>query len=110
MENERQSEPGKKFDAGKPRYDLVPLDSLEAVAMVLAYGAQKYGERNWEKGMSWSRPFAACLRHLFAWFIGRDIDPESGQPHLAHAACNLFFLLAFANRKTGTDDRPKMTK
>ena len=59
---------GVKFDDGKTRYDLVPVELTEAVALILGDGAKKYGDRNWEKGMAWSRPFGALLRHLFAWW------------------------------------------
>jgi hypothetical protein len=96
---------GVKFDGDKPRHDLIAPEMLEGVAAVLAHGAGKYGERNWEKGLGWSRPFAACMRHLWAWWRGEDLDQESGLPHLDHAACNIMFLCAFAKRGTGTDDR-----
>lgn len=69
-------------------------------------GAEKYGERNWERGIAWSRVFAAALRHLWAWWRGENADPETGLPHLAHAACNLLFLLAYHRRQIGPDDRP----
>jgi hypothetical protein len=36
---------------------------------------------------------AAALRHLIRWWRGEKIDPDSGLPHLAHAACSIFFLL-----------------
>ena len=77
---------GRKDDSGKPRWDLLPFDALDDVAMVLAYGEAKYAPRNWEKGMAWGRLLAAALRHLAAWAAGRDVDDESGLPHLSHAA------------------------
>ena len=97
---------GVKHDAGKLRLDLLPTDALEAVARILTLGAAKYGERNWEAGMSWRRVDAALERHLFAWRRGEERDAESGEPHLAHAACCVLFLLAYAGRGVGLDDRP----
>lgn len=97
---------GKKFDEEKMRTDLLPVDALELMAMVLTEGAKKYGDRNWEKGMSWSRLYGACLRHLFAWHKGYDEDEETGLPHLAHAMCCIAFLLAYQLREIGKDDRP----
>ena len=97
---------GRKDDSGKARYDLIPPEFLEAVAQVLAFGATKYGERNWEKGMTWGRPFAAMMRHLWAWWRGEKADPETGFSHLWHAACCIAFLIAFEERGKGTDDRP----
>lgn len=99
---------GVKLDTGKPRTDLLPFDALLEVAMVLDYGAKKYAARNWELGMSWGRMLGACLRHLFAWARGVDVDDESGHHHLAHAACCALMLLALVRRNVGTDDRIKV--
>lgn len=97
---------GRKDDVGKARYDLTPPEVEDAIAVVLAYGAAKYGERNWEKGMNWGRPYAALRRHMAAWWGGEACDPETGMSHLHHAAANIAFLIAFEARGTGTDDRP----
>jgi hypothetical protein len=97
---------GVKFDADKARYDLIPPEIEEAIAQVLTFGAEKYGERNWELGMAWSRPYAALRRHMGAWWSGEDKDPETGMPHTWHASCCLAFIVAFEARAIGTDDRP----
>lgn len=103
---------GVKFDDGKCRDELLPPELEEAVAMVLAFGAKKYADRNWEKGMAWSRPYAAARRHLRNWFARRDYghgpgnDRDSGYTDLAHAATNIAFLLAYEARGIGQDDRP----
>jgi len=83
---------GCKFDAGKLRLDLIPPEVLYALGAVLSHGAQKYEPRNWEKGIHFSRVYAACLRHLLAFWDGIYTDPDSGLPHLWHALCNLVFL------------------
>jgi hypothetical protein len=98
---------GRKDDGGKARYDLIPPEFPESVAKVLAFGATKYGERNWEKGMKWSRPFAAMMRHMWAWWGGEANDPETGMSHLHHAACCIAFLVAYEERGIGEDDRAK---
>lgn len=97
---------GLKFDADKARYDLIPPEIEEAIAKVLTFGAVKYGERNWELGMKWGRPYAALRRHMAAWWSGEDKDPETGMPHTWHAACCIAFIVAFEARGIGTDDRP----
>jgi hypothetical protein len=104
-----QSE-GVKFDSDKPRYDLIPSELLEETAIVLTYGAVKYSERNWEKGMAWHRPFGALMRHMWAWWRGENTDPETGFSHLSHAACCIAFLVAYERRGIGVDDRHKTTK
>ena len=99
-------EHGHKADDGKLPYDLVPPDALEEIIKVLAFGAKKYAPRNWEKGMKWSRPFSALMRHMWAWWRGEHKDPETGISHLAHAGCCVLFLLAYEKRVLGEDDRP----
>jgi len=97
---------GRKDDAQKARMDLVPPEIIEAVAWVLTFGAGKYGQRNWERGMNWGRPYAALMRHMLAWWSGEENDPETGYPHTWHAACCLAFLITYQHRNIGTDDRP----
>lgn len=97
---------GVKFDEGKLPYHLLPPELLEGVSEVLQFGAHKYTARNWELGMDWSRPFAALMRHMWAWWRGENTDPETGFSHLWHAGCCIAFLIAFEQRGVGTDDRP----
>jgi hypothetical protein len=97
---------GVKFDGSKPRFDLLPPEMLFGVSDILAFGAAKYGDRNWELGMNWSRVFAALMRHMWAWWRGENLDAETGKSHLWHAGCCIAFLIAYEARKTGTDDRP----
>lgn len=97
-----------KHDKGKPRYDLIPPELLQEVAKVLTYGAEKYGERNWEEGFNWGRAYAALQRHLNVWWSGDGRDPETGESHLSHAACCLAFLISFEKRGTGKDDRNRI--
>ena len=98
-------EGGNHFDVGKTRYDLVPIDALEEEAKVWAYGAGKYGDGNWEKGIKWSRLFASTLRHLFQWWRGEDTDKESGLLHLAHVRCCVGMLIGLRNKRS-LDNRP----
>jgi hypothetical protein len=95
-----------KFDAGKLPLSLVPTDMLRAVARVLAFGAKKYKAWSWTAGKDWSRDYDAAMRHMVDWHDGIDLDPESGEPHLAHALCDLSFLLVSTLRGLGKDDRP----
>ncbi len=101
---------GRKDDTGKLPWDLLPGDALEEIVKVLDFGARKYAPRNWERGMAWSRPFAALMRHMWAWWGGQDKDPETGISHLAHAGCCLFFLLGYEKRRIGVDDRARISR
>jgi len=98
---------GRKDDQQKPRMDLIPPEAIDALSHVLTDGADRYGDRNWEKGMRWGRPFAACMRHLWAWWRGETTDPDSGRSHLWHALCCVAFLVAYEQRSVGEDDRPQ---
>lgn len=97
-----------KFDSSKPEPALLSPIFLEEVSKVLTYGKRKYFEHNWRKGFIWSRPLGAALRHIFSWMGGEDLDPETGISHLAHAACNLMFLIEFQKTNNGVDDRYKI--
>lgn len=95
----------KRADSGKTQYDLIPPDPLQQIADVFTNGAVKYGERNWEGGMAYSRVLNSMLRHVQAFRKGEDVDQESGLPHMAHVAANAIFLLEYANTHTECDDR-----
>lgn len=99
--------PAMKHDKEKLRYELIPPEFLEATAEGLTYGANKYSPGNWARGggLNHSRLFGALQRHLQAYWGGEDVDPESGNSHLSHAACMLAFLIAGVRRGLGKDDR-----
>lgn len=95
---------GMKFDGDKPRMDLL-LDgcpnALLRISDVLTFGAKKYAAHSWhtvEEGKS--RYKAALLRHMTAHAQGEVNDPESGLPHLAHAACCSLFILELEQRES----------
>lgn len=106
-EHDVASGTGVKHDQGKPRMSLVPQDALLATAEVFTFGAQKYADHNWAKGMRWCRLIDACQRHIAAFLNGEDTDKESGKSHLAHLSCDALMLLGLTIRNKGTDDRFK---
>jgi len=113
MLSERDPKPlteGTKHDGDKIRTDLYPVASFLGTCRVLTHGAKKYAARNWEKGIMFGRVYGALLRHLFAWWGGEDVDPESGEHHLDHAGCCMAFLQHYAKNPGSYatfDDRPK---
>lgn len=72
----------------KPRYDLVSPIALRRLAELLARGASKYGDRNWEKGIPLSRSYASLFRHMMQWAEG-DVTED----HLAAVMCNAMFIM-----------------
>lgn len=95
-----------RHNIGKSRYDLLPTFAQEQYARVMTYGAEKYSDRNWEKGMSWSSVAASLERHLQAFKRGEDFDPESGCLHVAHIICNAAYLAEYYDIYPEGDDRP----
>ena len=96
---------GAKNNAGKPPLSWIPRSAMIAEAEVLAFGAVKYARDNWRKGLLWSEVLDAALRHVYAFVDGEDVDQETGLSHLAHARCELGFLLEFLDTHPELDDR-----
>lgn len=76
-------------------YNLIPWDAMDAVARVYGFGASKYADHNWRKGYDWSLSIASAFRHMGAYAMGEDYDPESGELHPAHAVFHMLALLAW---------------
>lgn len=82
-----------KYDNGKVRMDLVPLECVESIAKVLTYGVKKYSDNSWQDLPDfWKRYKAALLRHLTAIDKGELIDEESGLFHIDQVLTNAMFL------------------
>ena len=95
----------KRFNAGKLRLDLISPFVKEQLANVLAFGAAKYGEKNYKNGLSWTSCSASMQRHIDAYLKGEDFDLESGEYHLAHVMANVSFLLEYYKIAPHCDDR-----
>jgi hypothetical protein len=117
------------------RFDLIPVGPLTMLAEHYGVGASKYADNQWRNGYEWSKMYAACMRHLTAWWAGFDYDvcsndPEgcqhvdtegrpfvairedacfnhTGSHHLAAVAWHAFAGLEFAERFPQHDDRYK---
>ena len=100
---------GVKHDQDKPKWYLLPWESVTEVVKVLTWGAKppKYSPSNWKsvKGCR-DRYLSAACRHISAWAMGERNDNESGYHHLAHAACCLLFLLWFELTGTPYPEEP----
>lgn len=99
---------GLRFNEGKRRFDLIPPDAMAALADLFTIGARKYAERNWERGMAYSKVIASLDRHWNDFKAGVDRDPETGCLHITHVVWNAMALLTFKLRGIGIDDRMKV--
>lgn len=97
---------GLRYNDGKLRFDLLPRYAMKELASVLTQGANKYAERNWERGMAWSTVLASMKRHIHAFETGEDFDRESGCLHMGHVVANATFLTEYYQIYPEGDDRP----
>lgn len=67
------------------RFDLLPPVALFKVAEVLAQGAEKYGDTNWEQ-IPVNDHINHALNHIFG-----HLGDDNSEEHLSHALCRLLF-------------------
>src|SRR6185437_14882194 len=91
----------------KPDMSLVPPVAILSEARVMQLGAAKYGPYNWRERTVSARVYtAAAMRHILQWQDGEDIDPESGESHLAHARACLAIIMDAQSIRKFNDNRP----
>lgn len=80
----------------RPQLTRLPFRALGAVAKVIESGDRKYAEGDWvlapQRGDG-RRDIDSALSHLAEWLNGKNVDEESGESPLAHAAARLLFVL-----------------
>jgi hypothetical protein len=87
---------GLKYDSEKLPWELLPLDALEGIVRVLAFGAAKYAPNSWQQVKDARRRYTAAMRrHQAAIDSGEEYDADSSLPHIYHVACNAMFLSWF---------------
>lgn len=79
------------------RFDLLPWPELTEVARLYGKGANKYEDRNWEKGYLASLSMAALMRHLTAFWGGENYDKETECHHLASVVFHALAMMRFTN-------------
>lgn len=70
---------------GKGRFDLISTIGLRRLAELYERGAQKYGDRNWEKGQPLGRYLDSAMRHLICL-----MECNKDEDHAAAVAWNAF--------------------
>lgn len=92
---------------GKGRFDLIPTIPLRRLAGLYERGAEKYGDRNWEKGQPLMRYIDSLLRHANCLLAGEPVED-----HAAAIAWNAFGfmhteeMIAAGRLPKELDDRP----
>lgn len=82
-------------------------DVLYLMGLAMLEGARKYGKHNWRAApVVASVYYDAINRHLWDYWEGRTIDPDSGVHHLAKAMADMHILLDAELQGTLIDDRP----
>lgn len=88
-----------------------PMSTVSAAVMAeigvaMLEGAAKYGRHNYRAvGVRASVYYDATLRHLFSWWEGEDIDPDSGMSHITKAITSLVVLRDAMIQEKVEDDR-----
>jgi len=98
---------GDRFNTGKLRWGLVSWKALAPMVQVLEFGAKKYDDWNWTKGLKYTEVCESLLRHVHAFMQGENNDPESKLTHVGHILCNAMFLSYMFLFKKVMDDRFK---
>ncbi len=75
-------------DPTKPALDLISPFAEERLGVWLGQAAQRYGARNWEKGMPVSRCFKSLKRH-----VNRFQQGKTDEDHLAAVMCNAMMII-----------------
>lgn len=87
----------------------VPAAVMAEVGLAMLEGALKYGRHNYRvSGVRASVYYDAALRHIFSWWEGQDLDPDSGAAlsHVTKAIASLVVLRDSMRQGMLTDDRP----
>ena len=93
---------------GVPYMRQLPLEGLAAGAAALEYGAMKYADRNWEKGLPWQQMIDSLKRHIDDFERRNDYDDGptgSGLHHVCMIMAGALMLSSSVIRGIGEDDR-----
>ena len=90
----------------------VPIHCVSAAVLMeiglgMMEGGRKYGTFNYRAmGVKASVYYDAACRHLFDWWEGTDIDPDSGLHHLSKLLSDMCVLRDGMLMENWIDDRP----
>lgn len=91
----------------KAGMSMVPSCVLAEIGVAMTEGGLKYGKFNFRASKIRSSVYYdAVLRHLFSFWEGEDIDPDSGLCHLTKAIASLVVWRDAMMQGMMIDDRP----
>lgn len=103
----KETNPKDAVGSMKVGLSAVPPMVMLEVGLALQEGRLKYGANNWTaSGVRASVYYDASWRHMLAWWLGQDVDPDSGLSHVTKAIAGLMVLRDAIIRGKLTDDRP----
>lgn len=89
----------RESNEGRGRFDLLPYEAIEALAMWYEAGSKKYEERNWEKGISVKDCINRMIRHSLKAGNGR-----TDEDHLAAVMWNAAAAITMMQRMPECND------
>lgn len=106
----KPSNPKDIIGVRKAPMSALPANVLAEVGVAMLEGATKYGRHNFRAvGVRASVYYDALMRHMFAWWEGEDIDPDSRMSHITKAISSLVVLRDSMIRGNLEDDRPPVS-
>ena len=89
----------RECNKGRGRFDLLPYEAMEALAIWYELGAAKYEERNWEKGLSVKDCINRMNRHAL-----KAANGWTDEDHLAAVMWNAAAAITMMKRKPECND------
>lgn len=86
---------------GRGRFDLFPYEAMEALAKWYEDGAKKYGDRNWEKGLSVKDCINRMVRHAL-----KAANGWTDEDHLSAVMWNAAAAITMMERRPDCNDHP----
>lgn len=94
-----------RFNTNKTQTREIDPDFIMGIGEVLTACRVKYPEGNWMTPTKYSTSYESLMRHLMAFWSGKDYDEETKKQHLLHAATNIMFLYYQVRNHPEKDDR-----
>jgi hypothetical protein len=108
MSEQLGTNPKDKLGMQKVSLTKVSPASMIYEALAMMDGAKKYDPYNWrENKVILSIYLDAAMRHIFAFWDGEELAPDSQVPHLGHAKACLGVVIDALETGNLVDDRPK---